>query len=66
MKEKDMNETDDFEDEDYDDQLEQVVAENGVLLHALVEALLRKGVVQREEIEEQIDRLTSELEDDRE
>ena len=61
-----MSGVDDFDDDEYDDQLDQVVAENGVLLHALVEALIRKGVVQREEIEEQIDRLTSELEDDRE
>lgn len=66
MKDEETSGPDDFEDEDYDDQLEQVVAENGVLLHALVEALLKKGLVQREEIEEQIDRLTSELEDDRE
>ena len=51
-------------DDDYEEQLEQMVADNGLLLHALVEVLIQKGLIQREEIEAQIDRLAGEFEDE--
>lgn len=49
---------DDFDDDDLEEQIEEVIAQNGVLLHALIEVLIKKGVVQREEIETQIDEFT--------
>ena len=35
-----------------------MIAQNGVLLHALIEVLIKKGIVQRGEIETQIDEFT--------
>jgi hypothetical protein len=49
---------DDFDDDDLEEQIEEVIAQNGVLLHALMEVLIKKGIVQREEIEAQIDEFT--------
>jgi hypothetical protein len=49
---------DDFDDDDLEEQIEEVIAQNGVLLHALIEVLIKKGIVQREEIETQIDEFT--------
>ena len=51
-------------DDEYEEQMEQMVAENGLLLHAVIEVLIRKGVVEREEIEAQIDKLAGEIEDE--
>lgn len=60
-----MSEFDDNDDDEaYQEQIEQMIAENGMLLHALVELLIRKGIIQREELELQIDRLTAQLEED--
>lgn len=60
-----MSEFDDHDDDEaYQEQIEQMIAENGMLLHALVELLIRKGIIQREELELQIDRLTAQLEED--
>jgi hypothetical protein len=49
---------DDFDDDDLEEQIEEVIAQNGVLLHALIEVLIKKGIVGREEIEAQIDEFT--------
>lgn len=54
---------DDYEDdEEYQEQLENLIAENGVLLHALVGVLVNRGVIRREELEAQIQKLTDEME----
>jgi hypothetical protein len=52
--------------EDFEDQLEQVVFDNSVLLHALTEVLIRKGILQQEELEEELNRLYKETEGDEE
>jgi transketolase N-terminal domain/subunit len=58
-----MKDIDDFDlDEEYQEQIEQMIAQNGMLLHALVDLLIQKGIIQREELESQIDRLTAQLE----
>ena len=53
-----MNDDDFDDDDDLEEQIEEVIAQNGVLLHALIEVLIKKGIVQREEIETQIDEFT--------
>ncbi len=49
--------------DDFEDQLEQVVFDNSVLLHALTEVLTRKGIITQEELEEELNRLYKETED---
>jgi hypothetical protein len=48
--------------DDFEDQLEQVVFDNSVLLHALTEVLIRKGVIQQDELEEELNKLYKETE----
>jgi hypothetical protein len=48
--------------EDFEDQLEQVVFDNSVLLHALTEVLIKKGIINQEELEEELNRLYKETE----
>jgi hypothetical protein len=51
----------DFEDED--EQIEQMIIENGILLHSLAALLVRKGILKQEEIDAEMDRLYDEMED---
>ena len=51
------------ESEDFEDQLEQMVFDNSVLLHALTEVLIRKGVLEQDELEEELNRLYKETEE---
>lgn len=58
-----------MDDEDYEEQLEQMMIENGMLLHGIVNLLVRKGVITQEEIDSEIDKLYEEMdryEDDEE
>ena len=48
-------------DED-DEQIEQMIIENGILLHSLAALLVRKGVLKQEEIDSEMDRLYDEME----
>ena len=48
--------------EDYDEQIEQMIIENGILLHSLAALLVRKGVLAQEEIDAEMDRLYDEME----
>ena len=43
--------------EDDDEQIEQMIIENGILLHSLATLLVRKGILQQDEIDAEIDRL---------
>lgn len=45
-----------------DDQIEQMIIENGVLLHSLAQLLVRKGILKQEEIDGEMDRLYDEME----
>lgn len=51
------------DDDDFEDQLENVVFDNSVLLHALTEILIRKGVIQKDELDEELNRLFKETEE---
>jgi hypothetical protein len=48
--------------EDYDEQIEQMIIENGILLHSLAALLVRKGILKQEEIDSEMDRLYDEME----
>ena len=48
--------------EEFDEQFEQMLIENGVLVHALAALLVRKGILKQEEIDAEMDRLYDEME----
>lgn len=47
--------------EEYDEQIEQMIIDNGVLLHTLASLLVRKGILKQEEIDTEMDRLYEEM-----
>jgi len=55
-------ERNDGDDEEYDEQIEQMIIENGILLHSIAALLVRKGVLKQEEIDGEMDRLYDEME----
>jgi hypothetical protein len=60
-----MDDIDRSNDADYDDddeQIEQMIIENGILLHSLAALLVRKGVLTQEEIDSEMDRLYDQME----
>ncbi|HUO84523.1 MAG TPA: hypothetical protein VM534_05335 [Thermoanaerobaculia bacterium] len=52
-----MVDLDDMDDEDYEDQLDQIIIENGILTHAVVNLLVQKGVLDRAELDGEVERL---------
>ena len=48
-------------DED-DEQIEQMIIENGILLHSVAALLVRKGILSQEEIDSEMDRLYDQME----
>ena len=48
--------------EEFDEQFEQMLIENGVLVHAIATLLVRKGILKQEEIDSEMDRLYEEME----
>lgn len=52
----------DDEDEYEDEQIEQMIIDNGILLHSLATLLVRKGILKQEEIDGEMDRLYAEME----
>jgi hypothetical protein len=48
--------------EEFEEQFEQMLIENGVLVHALAALLVRKGILAQEEIDAEMDRLYDEME----
>ena len=60
MDEIENNNEADFEDDD--EQIEQMIIENGILLHSLATLLVRKGVLAQDEIDAEMDRLYDEME----
>jgi hypothetical protein len=59
-----MNEdkTNGAEYEDDDEQIEQMIIENGILLHSLATLLVKKGILSQEEIDGEMDRLYDQME----
>ena len=58
MDDIERDDDDDFEDE----QIEQMIIDNGILLHSLAALLVRKGILKQEEIDAEMDRLYDEME----
>lgn len=58
MDDIERDDDDDFEDE----QIEQMIIDNGILLHSLATLLVRKGILKQEEIDAEMDRLYDEME----
>lgn len=57
-----MDERDDILDDELDEQLEQMILDNGILLHALINVLQKKGLFLKIELEEEVERLYAEME----
>lgn len=57
-----MDERDDLLDGELDEQLEQMILENGILLHALINVLQKKGLFLKDELEAEVERLYEEME----
>ena len=56
------DELDDMQEEDVDEQIEQMIMENGMLVHTLATLLVRKGIIRQEEIDTEMDKLYDEVE----
>jgi hypothetical protein len=57
------NDIDRDDGDEYDDEhIEQMIIDNGILLHSLASLLVRKGVLKQEEIDSEMDRLYDEME----
>ena len=59
MDEIERDDGDDYED---DEHIEQMIIDNGILLHSLAALLVRKGILKQEEIDGEMDRLYEEME----
>jgi hypothetical protein len=57
-----IDQNNDAEYEEDDEQIEQMIIENGILLHSLAALLVRKGVLTQEEIDSEMDRLYDQME----
>ncbi|HEX6084386.1 MAG TPA: hypothetical protein VF266_07660 [Thermoanaerobaculia bacterium] len=60
MDDIDRNNGGDYDEDD--EQIEQMIIENGILLHSLAALLVRKGVLTQEEIDSEMDRLYDQME----
>ena len=49
-------------DDDFDEQIEQMLIDNGVLLHSLAALLVRKGILTQEELDTEMDKMYEEME----
>ena len=56
------DELEDIQEEDVDEQIEQMIMENGMLVHTLATLLVRKGIIKQEEIDTEMDKLYDEVE----
>lgn len=57
----DIERNNDGEFEDDDEQIEQMIIDNGILLHSLATLLVRKGILTQEEIDSEMDRIYDEM-----
>lgn len=56
------DELEDMQEEDVEEQIEQMIMENGMLVHTLATLLVRKGIIRQEEIDTEMDKLYDEVE----
>jgi hypothetical protein len=58
-----MSDRDDLDDDDYQEQIEQMVMENGMLVHSIAALLVQKGVLKQEEIDAEMQKLYDQIEE---
>lgn len=58
----DIEKSTDGEEFEDDEQIEQMIIDNGILLHSIASLLVKKGVLKQEEIDGEMDRLYDEME----
>lgn len=58
-----MDDHNEIDSEDYEEQIEQMIIENGMLLHGVVNLLLQKGILNQEEIDAEMDKLYEAMEE---
>ena len=61
-----MVDHEEMEDEEFESQLEQMIVENGMLIQAVMNILLRKGVITEDEVDRELETLYKELGDEAE
>jgi hypothetical protein len=59
-----MVDQEEMEDEEFESQLEQMIVENGMLIQAVMNILLRKGVITEDEVDRELENLYKELGDE--
>ncbi|MGK2856836.1 MAG: hypothetical protein ACSLFQ_06490 [Thermoanaerobaculia bacterium] len=59
-----MVDQEEMEDEEFESQLEQMIVENGMLIQAVMNILLRKGVITEDEVDGELETLYKELGDE--
>lgn len=59
-----MVDQEEMEDEEFESQLEQMIVENGMLIQAVMNILLRKGVITEDEVDRELETLYKELGDE--
>jgi hypothetical protein len=59
-----MVDHEEMEDEEFENQLEQMIVENGMLIQAVMNILLKKGVITEDEVDRELEGLYKELGDE--
>ena len=59
-----MVDQDEMEEDEFEGQIEQMIVENGMLIQALMNILLKKGVIAEDEMDQELERLYRELGED--
>jgi|GEM_PF-475751 len=57
-----QDDKEDVEVDDYEDQIEQMIVENGMLIHSVVNLLVQKGILKQEEVDAEMDKLYEQME----
>ncbi|MGZ5382013.1 MAG: hypothetical protein ACXWFQ_09125 [Thermoanaerobaculia bacterium] len=58
-----MDDVNDIDDEEYEEQIERMIVENGMMLRALANLLVQKGALSQAELDDEMDRLYEEMEE---
>ena len=59
-----MVDQEEMEEDEFEGQIEQMIVENGMLIQALMNILLKKGVIAEDEMDQELERLYRELGED--
>ena len=59
-----MVDQEEMEEDEFEGQIEQMIVENGMLIQALMNLLLSKGVITEDEMDQELEKLYKELGED--